>query len=412
MKQSSVYDVIVLGLGAMGSATLYQLSEQSRVAGETLRLLGVDQFHSPHEWGSSLGESRITRSANHRGQPYIHLAQRSQTLFQAIAKKTAYAFGPLYIPTGGILIGTTPTSPSAKAPLNSLEAFIACAKKADLEYTLWSSQDLKARFPQFQFPSNAYAYSDKTMGYLEPEACIKAQLHLAAQNGAEIRMPTRVTRFQMNKKGIVLLKDSHGQIYQTRHLVICAGAWLPQLLPPHASTYLQVTRQVQYWFEVKPSFRAAYQPHAFPVFIWYLPHQQVLYGFPRINGKTSIKLAAETVPSSSKVISPETVSRDVTPAEIKDFYEQWVAPYLVGLERTCVKAKVCLYTETANGAFWIDEWPESNSHIHVVSPCSGHGFKHSAALGEALATDILEGPRESSLLSFFKTAYLAPFPSH
>ena len=82
--------------------------------------------------------------------------------------------------------------------------------------------------------------------------------------------------------------------------------------------------------------------------------------------------------------TPDAVDRTVSRNEIAAFYERMVEPRLVGLTPNCVKASVCLYTNTPDDHFLIDVHPEHDD-VTVVSACSGHGFKHSAAVGEALA---------------------------
>ncbi|WP_405515006.1 FAD-dependent oxidoreductase [Spirosoma sp. KNUC1025] len=88
--------------------------------------------------------------------------------------------------------------------------------------------------------------------------------------------------------------------------------------------------------------------------------------------------------------TPGTVNRTISEAEIQQMYAQYVAPNFVGIGHACIKSAVCLYTMTPNGDFIIDHHPDS-SDVVLASACSGHGFKHSAAVGQILAQLALSG---------------------
>ena len=75
-------DVLILGLGAMGSATAYQLAKRG------MKVIGLDQFTPPHAQGSTHGESRITREAIGEGEEFVPLARRSHQLWREIEAAT------------------------------------------------------------------------------------------------------------------------------------------------------------------------------------------------------------------------------------------------------------------------------------------------------------------------------------
>ena len=110
-----------------------------------------------------------------------------------------------------------------------------------------------------------------------------------------------------------------------------------------------------------------------------------------------MKIATESFAATT---TPETVARDVTPDEIAATHADYVAPYFPAVSARCVRATTCLYTVTPDFGFVVDRHPEA-ANVVVASPCSGHGFKHSAALGEALA-DLAEGKarRDSTCARF------------
>ena len=76
------FDCIVIGLGGMGSATLFELKKQG------LNVLGIEQFSIPHERGSSHGLSRIIRLAYFEHPSYTPLLKRSYTLWRELENES------------------------------------------------------------------------------------------------------------------------------------------------------------------------------------------------------------------------------------------------------------------------------------------------------------------------------------
>src|SRR5689334_3219656 len=88
-------DVIVIGLGAMGSAALYQLARRG------VQAIGIDRFVPPHDSGSSHGESRITRQAIGEGAEYVPFALRSHEIWRELEAETERS---LLAPIGGLIL--------------------------------------------------------------------------------------------------------------------------------------------------------------------------------------------------------------------------------------------------------------------------------------------------------------------
>ncbi len=180
-------------------------------------------------------------------------------------------------------------------------------------------------------------------------------------------------------------------------LIVAAGAWLPQLLDADLARHFRVTRQVLYWFETTAPI-AEFTAPRFPIWIWELQDREhVIYGFPAIDGREAgIKIATEQY---ARQAHPDESSRAVTDEETHEMQRSLVAPYLPGVGTRCIKAVSCLYTATPDFHFAIGRHPRMPNVI-IASACSGHGFKHSAAIGEALA-ELSRGARS--------TIDLAPF---
>lgn len=378
------FQTIVLGLGAMGSATAYQLAKKGN------KVLGIDQFSPPHIYGSTHGDTRITRLAIGEGDHYTPLALRSHELWREIEKETGRS---LLTSNGGLII-----SSGAKTAINHVENFfentIEFAEKYNIQHESLNATQIRDRFPQFKVQDNEDGYFEPEAGFLRPEECITAQLELAKKYGAEIHTEEKVIKYEVGEKVVVITTKGE---YTADKLVITAGPWFPQLIDKEYSKYFKVLRQVLFWFDIEDSFNQ-YTPDKCPIFIWELQgNKQGIYGFPAVNGpKGGLKIASEQYESDT---TADTVNRNVSQEEIDKMYKDFVEPYLSGVSNKCIKAVSCLYTTTPDSGFVIDFHPKNNQVI-LASPCSGHGFKHSAAIGEALSELVIEGKSHFDLSSF------------
>jgi sarcosine oxidase len=376
---------IVVGLGEMGSAAVYQLAKRGQ------HVLGIDRFSPPHPFGSTHGETRITRQAIGEGVHYTPLAVRSQELWREIERATGRR---LLTETGGLMI----SSPGTAASVHVADFFattLAAATAYDIPHEILSAQQIRARFPPFNVQDDEIGYFEPHAGFVRPEACVRAQLELAEGHGATLHFGERVLTVHQDRAQVVVRTDAGA--YVAEHVIAALGPWLPAFLPPEVAHYFAVTRQVLLWFAPKASV-TPFLPAHFPVFIWQ-PHglTQSIYGFPALDGaQEGIKVASAQY---GETTTAETVTRAVTAEEIAAVYARLVAPCFPGLSSQCLKAMSCLYTVTPDAGFVIDRHPEYRS-VWLVSPCSGHGFKHSAAIGEALAELVVHGTSRHDLSHF------------
>lgn len=378
------FDAVVCGLGAMGSATAYQLAKRG------LRVLGIDRFAPPHDQGSTHGDSRITRLAIGEGLAYVPLAMRSQRLWREIEEET----GANLLTTNGVLIMASPgVHRRHHGKTNFLETTISAAQAFAIEHEVLSAAEISRRFPQFQLIGSETGYFEPGGGFVRPEAAVAAQLELAARHGAVLHPRETLTAFAQDGSG-VRVTTSSGE-YAAGVLVLAAGPWLGEILGKAYAPHFSITRQLLHWYDVSGS-GDDYLPDRFPVFIW--DHEQfTFYGFPAIDGPGGgVKVAAEAEQLSPTV---DDVDRDVSVAERHHLYDSVVGHRLRGLARHCLRAVTCVYTTTPDGDFVIDRHPEHPAVV-ILSACSGHGFKHSAAIGEAVATDIVGGAALIDLTPF------------
>ena len=379
------YDAVILGLGAMGSAAAYQLGKRGA------KVLGLDRFAPPHAYGSSHGDTRITRLAIGEGVHYTPLALRSHEIWREIETETG---ADLLTVTGGLII----SSGSRTGALHVDDFFantVAAAKKHGIAHRILDAADIRRRFSAFRVRDDEIGYYEPQAGFLRPENCVRAQLALAQKHGAEIHTDEKVLGFAASDDGVTIETD-RGR-YAAGKLIVTAGAWLPELLGARFSANFKVLRQVLFWFDVEGPI-APFLPGNCPVFIWELQGpKQAIYGFPAIDGPHGgVKIATQQYEHTT---TPGSVNRTVSDAEASAMHQKYVAPYLPELSRKCIRSVACLYTVTPDAGFVIDFHPESKRVI-IASPCSGHGFKHSAAIGEALAELAIEGKSRFDLSAF------------
>jgi sarcosine oxidase len=376
-------DVLVIGLGAMGSATLLHLASAGADA------VGLDQFAPPHDRGSTHGETRITRQAVGEGAAFVPLAMRSHQLWRELEA----AIGTrVFNACGGLIMARAGNASHMHAQSDFLGQTIRLANEFGIEHELLDADTISRRFPQFLLSGDERAYFEPGAGYLSPEICVAGQLRLAAQLGA---------RVQLNEQVVAIRRDGRRAIVQTTRgtyspgtTIVSAGPWLPDLLPGAVNMPLNVQRQTLHWFEAEHP--ADFSPGRFPVFIWHWGDSpdDVFYGFPDLGG--GVKLAAE---QSAFITTPATVNREVSLAESNELYARHIQRRLPGIRPVRKATATCLYTATPDARFVIGR-PVSWPSVIVISACSGHGFKHSAAIGEAVAAMALQGTTPAVLQPF------------
>ena len=380
------FDTIVFGLGAMGSAALYQLAKRGNKA------LGLDRFPPPHDNGSSHGESRIIRQAIGEGEEYVPLVLRSYDLWREIENETGK---DLLTITGGLTLESQSSEGVLHGRPDFLDQAIRCAEKFNIRHEILETADIKRRYPQFAV-TDERAYFEPETGFLRPELCIEAQLHLARQHGAAVHTDEAVVSVESRGDSAVTVKTRRSA-YVAAKVIVTAGAWIARFLPPAYARLFKVSRQVMYWFDIGEDRRSTFAAPGFPIFIWIFGKggEFGFYGFPTLDGKT-IKIATEQFTATS---DPDQARRAVGTEEKQSMYRNYVQGRLSEISDRCGTATRCLYTTTPDSNFVIDAHPE-NDRIMIASPCSGHGFKHSAAIGEALAEQVIDGKSRIDITSF------------
>jgi sarcosine oxidase len=369
-------DVIVVGLGAVGAAAAWQLARRGAA------VLGLDRFHPPHAFGSSHGETRITRRGVGEGAEYAPLALRSHEIWRELEAETGRS---LFLACGCLVIGPEHGLSPHHGKTDFVRRSAATAVQFGVAHELLSASEIARRYPQFRPTGSEIGYFEPGAGLLYPERCVEAQLEAAARLGARLKFGAGV--LEIEPFGRVVRVRTLDERYEAGKVILCAGAWTPALAgAPLATAVLQP--QALHWFEAgEPRL---YAPERFPTFIWMHGDrdEDLFYGFPIPPDAATqgIKLATEKFGSIS---DPEAIDRNVPEPEALGVFDRHVRGRLSGVRRKVLRSAACLYTRTPDADFVLDFHPQSD-RLLIASACSGHGFKHSAAVGELLAAIALD----------------------
>jgi sarcosine oxidase len=378
------YDVIVIGLGGMGSAAAY------RLAGRGLRVLGLDRHRPVHDQGSSHGGSRVTRQAYFEDPAYVPLLLRAAELWPEIEAASGRTIA---VWTGGVMVGR----PDSRTVAGSLRS----AQEWDLPHELLDAADIRRRFPTMTPDPGEVALYEQGAGLVIPEESVAAHLELAARAGAELHHEEPVTGWRAEPGGGVRVMTGQAT-YTAGQLVICPGAWAPELAG--LGVPFGIERQVQYWFAPAGGV-APFRAERHPIYIWEAGGGRQFYGFPSFGDPAEgVKVAFFR---GGAVCTPETIDRTVAAGEVEAM-RAFVAPRMPDLPGTFLRAATCMYTNTPDEHFVIARHP---AHEQVVVACgfSGHGFKFVPVVGEIVADLIADGATAHPI-GLFDPGRLAPRP--
>ena len=365
----SRYDVIVIGVGAMGSSACRELAMRGR------RVLGLEQHDIPHDLGSSHGDSRLIRFCYYEHPDYVPLLRRTYELWE---ERNA-AGTPVFIETGGLYMGTE----DDELISGSLES----ARTHDLPHERLDRGQLADRYPQFTVPDDHVAIYEPRGGLLRPEASVSGAVVEALANGAVLHGRERVTGWEAGDGGVEVRTDRDR--YTADRLVLAGGAWAPELLAGRVE--LQVSRQVLAW--VWPSRPERFALGVLPIWGVGRGGGTLDYGFPLLpGGRPGFKLALHERGSTADPNALDRSFRDEDRATIErilaeDFGEENAPILSVG---------VCMYTNTSDGHFLLDAHP-AHDNVIVAAGFSGHGFKFAPVVGEIIADLVDDGATRHSI---------------
>ncbi|MFI5975768.1 N-methyl-L-tryptophan oxidase [Streptomyces sp. NPDC051452] len=364
---SPSYDVIVIGLGGMGSAAAHHLSARGA------RVLGLERFGPVHNRGSSHGGSRITRQSYFEDPAYVPLLLRAYELYEDLARATGREIAVL---SGGVMVGR----PESRTVSGSLLS----ARRWDLPHEMLDAKEIRRRFPTLAPDDDEVALYERKAGLLRPENTVAAHLQLATRQGARLHFEEPMLRWEPYRDGVRV--HTAEDTYTAERLVICPGAWAPRLLDD-IGVPVTVERQVMYWFQPRSGIER-FVPRRHPIYVWEDTAGVQVYGFPAIDGpEGGAKVAFFR---KGRVTTPETIDRTVHDDEVRAMADH-MSRHVPDLPGTFLKAATCMYSTTPDEHFVIARHPLHPESVTVACGFSGHGFKFVPVVGEILADLALTG---------------------
>jgi sarcosine oxidase len=364
-------DVVVVGLGIMGAAALYELARRG------FRVLGIERFYLGHDRGSSHGETRIIRLGYFEHPSYVPLLRRAYRLWRELeqisGERLMRVTGIAEIgPPDGVLVSGT----------------LAASRRHGLPHEVLDATECMQRFPAFHVPSDFAAVVQPDGGYLAVERSVETLVTLARSNGAQVRTNVRVLSVTPHGPGVVV-RTGDGEI-EARAAIVAAGAWINELVdlpdPPRA------TREVIGWFT--PLDPRPFARESFPVFILETRHG-MHYGFP-LSRRGTLKIAKHH--HRDETTFPDQPQRPMGSHD-ETLIRTALADHIPAANGPLAASQTCLYTVTRDHDFIIDRLPHA-PQIVVASPCSGHGFKFAPVIGEIVADLALEGETAHDIRRF------------
>ncbi len=371
-------DVIVLGLGGVGSAAAFALAKRG------YRVLGLDQFSPPHNRGSSHGETRIIRKSYFEHPGYVPLLCQAYDLWRELEYRTGTR---LYHPIGLLEIGPS----DGKV----IPGVLRSAAQFELPIEQLSMKEAIYRYPGLQGDDSWSVIFEKDAGYLTVEACVKAHLQSAKDFGAELVMEQTVVGWEADGGGVLV--RTHDQVYRADRLIIAAGPWAGELLSEFRIP-LHVLHKHVYWYETNKNWYR--ESGGFPCF-FYETQAGYFYGFPERDA-LGLKIGRH---SGDERVDSKIDGVHKRNSEDQSAVETFLGANLPDVSRRLARWSGCYYTMTPDENFIIDTLPYLRQ-VTIVAGLSGHGFKFTSVLGE-LAADLATDQRSSPNLSFLR---LSRFP--
>ena len=372
---SQVFDAIVIGAGAMGSAAAYYLSERLQ------RVLLLEQFELDHRLGSSYGYSRIIRYAYDHPE-YVELAKDTFPLWYSLQEKLGEQ---LVVQTGGIDFG-----PAGEA---SLEATIAAMQTSGLPHELLSPDEAARRFPQFRLVDRFKALYQPDSGFVKASKAVLGHIKLAQANGAVVKDATPVTAMELQSDSVEV-STADGS-YSAGSLIVTAGGWAKSLLEQTGLDLPLAPLRCQLNF-MAPTNMSPFEAEKCPVWIAHVGSlfPEAIYGIPS-HDSSGFKIAFHGGPAFSH---PSEIDREPD-AENVAALRPFMRDHIPGIADSPVReSRICIYTQTPDEHFVVDKHPE-HAHVAIGAGFSGHGFKFSTTVGKMLTEIALDGatPHNDSL---------------
>lgn len=361
-------DVIVAGLGAMGSCTLAELARRG------VRAIGIDRFAPPHDLGSSHGGSRVIRTSYFEHPDYVPLLRHAYAGYDRLSAEA----GERLRHETGLVVAGEPGNPTTFGMLESARLHGIAVEALD-------GAELVRRHPAFDVPPDWEVAFEPTGGFVRPEATIRAALGVARAHGAEVVVEAPIKRWEARPGGVAV-ETSAGR-FEAASLVLACGAWMPEVVGA-AVPDLVPTRETILW--LSDEGRSEWRDPGLPVWLFDRGAAPAVYGVPAFDGMEVPRGMKVGLHGRGPRATPASIHDPIDPAIVEETVRA-TDERVRGAGRVAIAgARHCLYTMSRDAHFVIDRHPD---HANVAIACgfSGHGFKFAPVVGEALADLALEG---------------------
>lgn len=380
--------VIVVGLGAMGSATAASL------AGRGCRVIGIERYWPTHDRGSSHGESRAFRLAYYSDPAHVPFAQEARALWERLAQDSAAG---LFTPCDAVIV--------APEGSDHLTAGRTVAEQVGIPYEMLTPPEVTARWSTIAPPARSLTFVDHSQAIINPEAAVSAHLQLAARHGAEFHFNTAVEDWSSTEQGVTV-QTSQGELVAD-HLVITPGAWATEILKTPAIP-MRVDRYVQVWARPAADL-GLFAADRHPRFTFQAEDGRVASGFPLLAGASLMKIAFIQGVDATTPTTPATLKRTASSAEAQQVIE-FVSRLIPALhDQPAARSSGCMSLQTPDDNFVIGPHPE-HAHVTIGAAFSVHGFKFLPVVGEILADFALDGRSTRDIELFSPTRFAAAAP--
>lgn len=362
------FDVIVVGVGSMGSATCYELAKAG------LSVLGLEANSIVNDEASHSGQTRIVRKAYFEHPDYVPLLNAAYKGWETLE---ASASGQLYHPVGlayfgkkdhPLLQSVKDSSAQYKLPLQELDKI--------------ATQELLS---DFEIPNHYVSLLEPEAGFVCTDQVIKTYCDLAVAEGAILKEHEGVQQWD-SQLGIVHVTTNTGR-YTCDKLILTGGAGNAQLLPKTMAS-LKVTRQLISW--VRPKNATNLKLGKLPCWV-YAPKQEngIFYGFPMLpesyGGHEGLKVAHHFPGEAVQELTKGAI--DVEKQKIEAMMNEFMPEIFNGF----LEVTTCLYTYSQDEHFIVDFVPDTDHQVLTAAGFSGHGFKFVPVIGEVLKDLALVG---------------------
>ena len=360
-------DVAVIGLGTMGSMTIWQLARKG------ISVLGFEQFGIGHDRSAYGGGSRRFRIASPLVEESLFIKE-SYPIFRELERET----GQHFLSNSGSLTIGDPNSTRMKNVIKS-------AENNNLSYKILDTTEAKYHYPQHRLLPEEIIVWDQLGGVIRPEQTVISAVNRAQSLGAKILSYSKVENIQADSKGVTI--ETNNRTYRVGKVIVTAGAWANKLVPSLDKVF-SVYRLIMSWFI--PKNPEEFSEDNFPNFSR-LSDGVSMQGTPALDGRmVRVTNSSETLSEAKqKVDNPDSFKKDVSLEYVVSVRES-IARLIPNLNPEPVRISTYIDGFTSDGFPIVGSLQESDNII-LVCGFSAQGFSQAPAMGKIATDFVLKG---------------------